>query len=25
RLLGVTDALGLPAFNDNLKSVENAA
>ncbi|MBB5863025.1 STAS domain-containing protein [Xanthomonas sp. 3058] len=25
RLLGVTDALGLPASNDNLKSVENAA
>ncbi|TQU13320.1 anti-anti-sigma factor, partial [Xanthomonas perforans] len=22
---GVTDALGLPASNDNLKSVENAA
>ena len=25
RLLGVTDALGLSASNDNLKSVENAA
>ncbi len=25
RLLGVTEALGLPASNDNLKSVENAA
>lgn len=25
RLLGVSEALGLPASNDNLKSVENAA
>jgi len=25
RLLGVSSALGLPASNDNLKSVENAA